>query len=658
MLRKSLGLFILIAAAATPAFAQNFTSVSGTITDPSAIPYANCNITAELVPSGTNPTIGGAAIGGLNRASCDANGNFSMTLGSNAVILPGGTQWKFTVTETGNPPPLGTGPQSCTATITISGASQSISGNFSCPALGRGSSGTGSAPNLNVQYLARNCGAQVNCTTVKWDAGVSFNADATTTNGSNIVTCPECKFQSGTVGSTTPPAVVGQNFFATDSTSSVAGVNTCQDNPAILFGGVSMTTISSVDSDTQVHVVGNAGTTSTAKACIAWGDDDTTAINAAWTAGGCTTSLFYPIGSTLYSAPIFQKNSGCTYNNAGPFFGQRVEGPNLGGSFLIPVPQAFFNFAPVTGGVAGALDSCLTCTGAVGNPLIFQYTNVQVFGIGQQATGALANTALFLAGTAARVINTNIIGWLGHGGGSTLECIDFLGDEDLFDQGGTAFCGSIGAAVNANLVTFKANFQVGEGGVVGACMVMVGNRQTGANLYTINNSIVGCVQLGNSGGTTNGSLLSQNSLIKGNNKGAADGSCLFVGNNSTAVFIALDQVCLSPVTNENAINFFSTGGTVSASNTKLFANGTGFSVLGAAGNTFNDIIGNSASGGTLWNGLGNFISGSLNPTTFANLATPTNGTERYCSDCTIANPCAGGGTGALAKRLNGVWVCN
>jgi hypothetical protein len=43
---------------------------------------------------------------------------------------------------------------------------------------------------------------------------------------------------------------------------------------------------------------------------------------------------------------------------------------------------------------------------------------------------------------------------------------------------------------------------------------------------------------------------------------------------------------------------------------------------------------------------------------FANLGTPASGTFTYCSDCTIANPCAGGGTGALAKRLNGVWVCS
>ena len=59
-------------------------------------------------------------------------------------------------------------------------------------------------------------------------------------------------------------------------------------------------------------------------------------------------------------------------------------------------------------------------------------------------------------------------------------------------------------------------------------------------------------------------------------------------------------------------------------------------------------------------GWGQVQSGSvlLNGVVQANLGTPSNGTIIYCSDCTIANPCASGGTGALAKRLNGVWVCN
>lgn len=44
--------------------------------------------------------------------------------------------------------------------------------------------------------------------------------------------------------------------------------------------------------------------------------------------------------------------------------------------------------------------------------------------------------------------------------------------------------------------------------------------------------------------------------------------------------------------------------------------------------------------------------------TFAGLSALTNGTVMYCSDCTVAAVCAGAGTGAFAKRINGAWVCN
>lgn len=53
-----------------------------------------------------------------------------------------------------------------------------------------------------------------------------------------------------------------------------------------------------------------------------------------------------------------------------------------------------------------------------------------------------------------------------------------------------------------------------------------------------------------------------------------------------------------------------------------------------------------------------FVGLLVSATAFAALGTPSNGTVLYCNDCTIANPCAGSGTGALAKRLNGAWVCN
>lgn len=47
----------------------------------------------------------------------------------------------------------------------------------------------------------------------------------------------------------------------------------------------------------------------------------------------------------------------------------------------------------------------------------------------------------------------------------------------------------------------------------------------------------------------------------------------------------------------------------------------------------------------------------LSTSAYAALGTPGNGTILYCSDCTATNPCAGSGSGAMARRENGAWVC-
>jgi hypothetical protein len=59
-----------------------------------------------------------------------------------------------------------------------------------------------------------------------------------------------------------------------------------------------------------------------------------------------------------------------------------------------------------------------------------------------------------------------------------------------------------------------------------------------------------------------------------------------------------------------------------------------------------------------------------NSSVFSQLGGQNNGSLTYCSDCKVVTPsscsasnlsacaCAGGGTGAFAKRLNGAWLCN
>lgn len=92
---------------------------------------------------------------------------------------------------------------------------------------------------------------------------------------------------------------------------------------------------------------------------------------------------------------------------------------------------------------------------------------------------------------------------------------------------------------------------------------------------------------------------------------------------------------------------------------------------GTVPGAWNQTIGGTTSdGSTNWINVGNCALPTVNTTggfdpqgpfvsyPFASLGTPVNGTVHYCPDCTIANPCAGSGTGAIAKRLNGAWVCN
>ncbi|HWW76272.1 MAG TPA: hypothetical protein VNZ44_12800, partial [Pyrinomonadaceae bacterium] len=95
--------------------------------------------------------------------------------------------------------------------------------------------------------------------------------------------------------------------------------------------------------------------------------------------------------------------------------------------------------------------------------------------------------------------------------------------------------------------------------------------------------------------------------------------------------------------------------------------GTGLGTLDAGTNN-NAVVNNNSSSLTP-NNAGNvgttgwLVTGTglyfQTPVTFATLPADGNGVMRYCSDCVHgSNPCAGGGTGAIAKRLNNQWVCN
>ena len=49
---------------------------------------------------------------------------------------------------------------------------------------------------------------------------------------------------------------------------------------------------------------------------------------------------------------------------------------------------------------------------------------------------------------------------------------------------------------------------------------------------------------------------------------------------------------------------------------------------------------------------------SFDGVAFSELSSHANGTYAYCTDCTKATPCASGGSGAFAKKINGAWDCD
>lgn len=122
---KSVVLLVALALAAAGARAQTIATVTGTIADPSGIPYSSGQVTININPPGvTSPVITatGQPILFPILASTNAAGFFSVQLLTNASISPAATQYTFRICAPTIPPPLGTGNSCFTpAAVTISG---------------------------------------------------------------------------------------------------------------------------------------------------------------------------------------------------------------------------------------------------------------------------------------------------------------------------------------------------------------------------------------------------------------------------------------------------------------------------------------------------------------------------------------------------------
>lgn len=187
-----------------------FTTVTGTVTDPNGLPYAFGTISPALVSSGS-PTLNGLPYSppqqpsGLNSA-----GSFTMRLADVTVLLPGGSTWSFTVCSgVGSvQPSFGKASQCFTATgISISGASQDIGATLNASALA-----------LTVPFGAGSgCGSGTVNTFMMFTGSTICGNAPMTFNGSTLITSSK-RFSIGVGGAALDVTGVLANYNGLVST--------------------------------------------------------------------------------------------------------------------------------------------------------------------------------------------------------------------------------------------------------------------------------------------------------------------------------------------------------------------------------------------------------------------------------------------------------
>lgn len=196
-MKRLLSILVLLLLLCGPALAQ-FTLVTGTVTDPNGLAYANGTISAQLVTAGTSPTLNNLSFSMFGSAGLDLSGRFTMRLADSAVMSPN-LQWQFTGCSAGGTvqPAGGVGPVCFTTSpITITGASQDISAQLQAAALALTNSAGGGAGfnGVNLQTVSyplvvSDCGKEI----------VMNGASLTLTLPNPIPTSATCKAGKFTV---------------------------------------------------------------------------------------------------------------------------------------------------------------------------------------------------------------------------------------------------------------------------------------------------------------------------------------------------------------------------------------------------------------------------------------------------------------------------
>lgn len=464
------------------AHAQTITNVTGTVTDPNGIPYSNARMTVTLsIPGATVQVTNQQTCqsGGFGSQPCyipisttigpltlDATGSFALAIYSNSGIytLQGGvvtTQWNFAITiSPGVLPPWGTGPQSFSVPITVSGASQSVSATLSAaaPALTQTTyPGPGGGVIPAVKYGVK--GGAITYPDASW-----ANASSTITVG-NSTGYNETPFTSTMVG-----------WFVWGNDWNVNNGVAVHTSPLIPLG-----TISAVNSATSITV----STTSTA-ACTSTGPnpncmivigqyDDSNALIAAWHAtisAPCGT-LVLPATNMLISKPILGLGnnycySGGNINNFVSTSGAGVlgQGPDQTALLVMPSFNASANGCDNTSSDHGCFFTNEGLNGEAG--MIYQ--GFTIFGLGVSFSNSTTDW-MILTGDRSVMRDVGCLGMLGFLDSYTFQPNSLLavGDHLKVSQCSTVLAGYDSAVTNSSFLgntgTTTAVAASGAGGV-------------------------------------------------------------------------------------------------------------------------------------------------------------------------------------------------
>jgi hypothetical protein len=419
------------------AFAQT-TQVTGTITDAQGIPYAGAQMTVGLTFAGTpvsNPTVtinvlAQCRANGFGSAPCQVpfsptNGPFTLdptgsipgggiTLQDNTQVTPSGAKWTFSISlAPGILPPFGTGPQTCSGTLTISGGSQSITGAITCPLLSRPvTAGAGGSPgqsqvNNGGALAGTPCETYPNLST----GPVSVNCDWESKGPNPYVDIRS--FGARSVNPLTTPAAVGltANCTSTQNQVTISAPSTFVNSDGVIVYGCgapqSMTTpgtptvtpsLSLAGTGTLINTPGPTGaTTFNYKAIARDRNGGTTAASAT----GSTTTGAAALGAVTVNITSMSRSGqpvtvttatahgflvGCTVSTCGEVFiggGNALSDFSFRGwfsvasaadtthfTFIGPPSTALGASTSATGGTATFFSSNLVCvpsavTGAV-----------------------------------------------------------------------------------------------------------------------------------------------------------------------------------------------------------------------------------------------------------------------------------------------------